>query len=170
MQLWRCVLLENNVESPGEKCSCEENRQQSTDAWCYQLYVISITVTKKGKVKKRNSTQHTYRLWRSCEGVIDACFLSAERACYLPKWVQWHWDTKLKGGGNLIMVVCHLMTGICSGGCGRQFVIQISECTYTNLDSCDITRQYNLTKWLSYIQAAIEQNVVLWCVSVGKLS
>lgn len=62
-------------------------------------------------------------------------------------------------GGDLIMVVCHLMTGICSGGCGRQFVIQISECTYTNLDSCDITRQYNLTKWLSYIQAAIEQNV-----------
>lgn len=67
------------------------------------------------------------------------------------------------------MVVCHLMTGMCSGGCGRQFVIQISECTYMNLDSCDITRQDNLTKWLSYIHAAIEQNV-LWCVSAGKLS
>lgn len=30
--------------------------------------------------------------------MVEACFLSAERACYLPKWVQWHWATKVKGG------------------------------------------------------------------------
>lgn len=58
------------------------------------------------------------------------------------------------------------MTGICSVKCGRQFVIQISECTYTNLDSCDITRQYNLMRLLSYIHSVIEQNVVHYCMKV----
>ena len=70
---------------------------------------------------------------------------------------------KCKGWGeDLIMVVCHLMTGICSVKRGRQFVIQISECTYTTLDSCDTMRQYNLMRLLPHVVSVTEQNVLLW--------
>lgn len=68
-------------------------------------------------------------------------------------------------GWDLIMVVHHLMTGVHPVKCGRQFVIQISDCAYTVLDNCDAIRECNLMRLLSRIYLVTEQNVLLWGVT-----